>query len=138
MICHLCRQFKHYKCSGLTKKDVEAIINTPNYKWSCYDCISAALPINACSPITSRTTVDHTLKPHKIRCHSCDGMSYRKNTVSTCPWCANISHNKCFKGALGCLRCCDEIIPGNHYHAYELLDVGTRVLIHSPRIWRKC
>ena len=54
-------------------------------------------------------------------------MSYRKNTASTCLWCANTSHNKCFKGALGCLRCCDEIIPGNHYHAYELFDVGSRI-----------
>ena len=123
----MCRHFKHHKCYGLTKTDVDAIINSPDYKWSCYDCLSAVLPINAHSSTTCHPLVNHSLTQHRVKCHSCGGMSYRANAVNICPWCANTCHNKCIKGVLGCLSCCDEIIPGNRYHAYELLDVGSTV-----------
>ncbi len=109
LVCKLCSHIQHYKCQGLSKKDVEVIINTPNYNWFCYDCTAAALPVNAASTSTNAN------RPHarfKSVCHACHGMSYSKNSIDTCCWCNNICHKSCIKGNLGCTRCCMEIMSG--------------------------
>ena len=129
LICHMCREIKHYKCSFLSKNDVQDILRTPGYKWSCFECISGVLPIGICIP--TNTSVPHnsssTMK-FKIMCYACNKMSYKKNNVDECPWCNNVCHNKCINGSLGCLRCCDKMIPGFRFYAFELLDVTTTTL----------
>ena len=131
LICHICSQIKHHKCQNLTKSDVDAIIGTPGYKWSCFECLSAILPINACftsSYQNSSVTLSHNTSTRiKVTCYACRGMSYSERNISTCPWCEKICHNKCIKGALGCLKCCDFMIPGHKHYAYELLDVDSHV-----------
>ncbi len=126
LVCSQCRCIKHYKCYNLTKADVANIIDYPGYRWSCTECMSEILPINACS-YTSRSARSKT-DPHsdgirfKAKCHGCDGMSYSQNNVVSCPCCNNICHKKCVKGILGCIKCCNDIIPGFNCHMYELYD----------------
>ena len=133
LICSICGQFKHYKCQKLNKNDVESILKTPGYRWSCYDCISAILPVNACSNRTKAHSIASKTQ-FKILCYACQGMSYSKTNVSECTFCNNTCHKKCIKGTLGCIKCCDELIPGNRCFAYELLDIDSRVnsTIYNP------
>ena len=38
-----------------------------------------------------------------------------------CEFCEQQVHAKCWNHTLGCINCCDEIIPGFHAYSYELL-----------------
>ena len=40
--------------------------------------------------------------------------------MKTCTWCDGQVHNKCFKNELGCLKCCNELIPGYNSTSYDL------------------
>ena len=117
--CYICCKIKHYKCEKLSKTDVNAINNMRYHSWACYECISSILPINA----TSRKKATQSSR-EKIKCDACNGFSNNVNNTKVCPWCDGVCHNKCIKGELGCINCCDSIIPGYRYHAYELLDVS--------------
>ena len=118
--CYMCHEIKHYKCQKLSKSDVEVIIRTKYYSWVCYECISNILPINA----TSRRTNVLQEGP-KIQCNACKGFSHSVTNTKVCPWCEGVCHKKCIKGELGCMNCCDVMIPGYRYYAYELLDFSS-------------
>ena len=49
LICSECRHFKHYRCQKLTKAEALEIIGGTGVKWTCYECIVSALPLNACA-----------------------------------------------------------------------------------------
>ena len=115
----MCCVTKHYKCQKLSKKDVDDINAIGRGTWACYECISSILPVNA----TCRKRNSQSSKI-KIKCDACDGYSYNANNTKSCPWCDGVCHNKCMKGDLGCVNCCDNMIPGFRYHAYELLDIS--------------
>ena len=135
LVCSQCRSIKHYKCYNLSKSDVEHIISLPGYRWSCTECMSEMLPINACSS-TSGSTRDNTNQGDrfKAKCHGCNGMSYSQNNIVHCPWCNNTCHKKCVKSSLGCIKCCNDMIPGFNCHTYELYDnLGrTNNAIYNP------
>ncbi len=128
LVCGICRNVQHYRCSKLSKTDVESIINTPHYDWSCYECISAILPLNACVVETEQAISSRKSRAQfKTACHACNHMSYKQHNIAICPWCSNKCHKKCIMGSLGCIKCCDNLIPGYRCHAFELLDIGSRV-----------
>ena len=128
--CDICHEIKHYKCQKLSKSDVEAIKSTKSFNWTCYECVSSILPINA----TSRRKNNSVQTCNKIQCQACWGFSYSVNNTKICPWCDKLCHNKCIKGELGCINCCDNIIPGYRYHAYELLGINSLInnKIYNP------
>ena len=127
LTCYMCSQIKHHKCQNLTKSDVDSIIGTPGYKWSCYECLSAILPINACVTNSSHSSsrTQNLISRYKAVCYACRGMSYSERNTGTCSWCKNICHIKCIKGILGCNQCCDDMIPGHNYYAFELFDMAS-------------
>ena len=48
LFCSNCDQSKHFRCQKLSKNDALHIIEL-NALWTCNECISDALPINACN-----------------------------------------------------------------------------------------
>ena len=119
LICSECRHFKHYRCQKLTKAEALEIIGGTGVKWTCYECIVSALPLNACA--VSRVRDVPAAVRTKVKCGCCSGYSYRLHNVVTCPWCDQLCHKKCVNNSLGCTSCCNDIIPGFHVHNYELL-----------------
>ena len=47
--CTICDSIKHLACQKLTKSDANHIIRL-KLNWTCMECISDILPINACMP----------------------------------------------------------------------------------------
>ena len=128
--CSICREIKHYKCQKLSKAEVKTINDIVDYDWTCFECISSILPINATSTRKRKTSQPRT----KVQCYACKGFSNAAANTKTCHWCDNVCHKKCIKGELGCIYCCNDTIPGYNYHAYELLDVSKWVnnVIFNP------
>ena len=121
LFCTVCEQIKHFSCQGLSKNDAEHIINI-QLSWTCADCIIEVLPINACKiPRGTQPT------NFKIKCSSCCGYSYSSTNVRICHLCDESVHQKCYKNELGCLKCCENIIPGYHVNLYELYDDYNRL-----------
>ena len=123
LVCDICKRVKHYKCCNLSKNDVNEILRTQENRWTCYECISDVLPMGIAE--TSDNSVSWTPITDlnfKQRCSACDGMSYRRENVEICTWCNDWCHKKCLKSSLGCLKCCDNMIPGYKCYAFELLD----------------
>ncbi len=54
LVCSLCNAIKHLKCEGLSKSDVHSMRNT-GFDWTCHQCISSILPVNACPNVTQKT-----------------------------------------------------------------------------------
>ena len=121
LVCNICNLAKHYKCQNLSKADGYSIINCTTLNWSCYECMTEILPLNACTVTrTKNNKTDNTTVRFKAKCFSCSGQSYSVKTISTCPWCDEVCHRKCINGILGCNKCCDDMIPGFRFHNYEL------------------
>ena len=53
-------------------------------------------------------------------CTSCNGSSHSERNTRTCSWWAGTVHLKCFKNDLGCIKCCNDIIPCYNFSSYEL------------------
>ena len=51
-----------------------------------------------------------------------------------CRWCEGKIHVKCWKEDLGCISCCEQMIPGYHTYYYELFDTLNHKndLIYNP------
>ena len=58
----------------------------------------------------------------KIKCTACPGWCYSKSNLRTCVWCEGPVHKKCFQETLGCIRCCESIIPGYNVDTFDLYD----------------
>ncbi len=109
-VCSLCNKRKHIRCQQLSKKDAQHIIQSQQ-SWICRDCMYSILPINA---------VNGSVPKFKVQCSSCTGWSYSENTVTVCNFCENNVHKKCHNEYLGCIKCCESIIPGYNVTSYEL------------------
>ena len=126
LICFLCNQYKHPKCQNLSKNEALQITNLPELQWTCQQCTSSILPINACSPSPSnrRTcTINRTnqiASMKKVRCASCSGWLHSLTAMKLCSFCNLHVHEKCHKDSLGCVTCCESIIPGFYVTHYEL------------------
>ncbi len=128
--CDICSLVKHAKCEKLTKNEAKHIVDD-KLPWTCKECINDILPINACNT----RSAGQSQTSFKIQCTSCNGWSYSQSNVRTCSWCDRPVHiNKCYKESLGCLRCCENLIPGYHVTSYELNDDYSALnnIVHNP------
>ncbi len=119
LLCWCCDKPKHYRCQGLSKNDAHEILSARIGGWICNDCMPEILPVNAC--IKSPCRGSHNNNNFKAKCHSCNRMCYSKSKVKTCQWCDEICHIRCINDTLGCQRCCEDMIPGQNAHCYELI-----------------
>ncbi len=118
LICSQCDEIKHPKCMKLSKTDAQHLIDS-HYPWTCCECIADVLPINACL-ISKKPPV---IGPKfKVQCSSCAGWSYSPGNVKTCNWCDGHVHVNCLINELGCIKCCEAMIPGYYVNPYQLLD----------------
>ncbi len=126
--CTICNEIKHFKCELLTKMDATHIIESRT-DWICTGCIVSILPINACT-----TKRDNINKKFRVQCSSCNGYSNSLYNIRTCNWCCTMVHAKCFKDSLGCIKCCESMIPGYHVTMYELNNDFSRLnnLTYNP------
>ncbi len=116
-VCSLCNKIKHIGCELLSRNDAQQIILS-GHAWTCRDCMYSILPMNACSHALTKNSVPK----FKVQCTSCTGWSYSENNVTVCSWCDNPVHKKlkCYKENLGCIRCCESMIPGYNVTSYDL------------------
>ena len=119
LYCSLCNTVKHYRCQGLSKTEAQHTLNITMNDWICKECIVDILPVNACT-ITRADKVS-TMPNFKAKCQCCGGMSYNKKNTRTCPWCLELCHSRCVNGNLGCVKCCEQMIPGFRVNCYELI-----------------
>ena len=123
--CSNCNEVKHFRCENLTKNDALRIIhlnNTCSFNWACSKCtldLLQELPIGACQ---TQNNPNSTKPKFSIKCHACKRRSYSERNVLSCSWCENLCHKKCVKGSLGCIKCCEDLIPGYHCTIYDLAD----------------
>ena len=118
--CSNCNLAKHYRCHYLSVTNANDLLAARNHQWTCSSCISEALPVNACSIVRNmHSTATYRFR---VKCNCCGGQSYSPTKVTTCPWCDQICHKKCSNLSLGCLNCCESIIPGYLAHSHELFD----------------
>ena len=118
LYCSICNKLKHLACQKLTKADANHLLYL-QITWTCKECISDILPINACMPSKKNTTVSEN--KFKVKCSACPGYSYTAKNVRTCYYCEQHVHAKCWNNSLGCVKCCESLIPGFHAYTYELL-----------------
>ena len=117
LVCDLCTKIKHLSCQKLSKSDALQI-NNLGISWTCQECLTSILPINAVRKQVTLNNPDNI--KFKVKCGSCSGFSYSQRNVRTCQWCSEQVHAKCWKGDLGCNACCEIMIPGYHTYAHEL------------------
>ena len=123
LICHLCDLPQHFKCNNLSKNEALKIINNTNHlsNWICQSCLRAALPVNAIKSNKSRSATNTTI--NKISCSCCKKYSNCPKKLSVCRWCDLPCHiKKCQYGQLGCINCCENIIPGFRCSNRELMN----------------
>ena len=112
------------KCQKLSRKDAHQIISSGNL-WICYECFSSTLPVNACEKLKIRSRVNHENvdekpKKFKLQCTARFGYCYSESSVRRCSLCDKQVHKKCFKETLGCIDCCEALIPGYRLSSYDL------------------
>ena len=123
LFCSLCRVHKHYKCNGLSKNQARDIISNKQMElWTCRDCRVNLFPHDTdLFPHDTDTPPDTLTRPLtsvvNTVLHSCSTCnkpcpSPQTARAKICTWCDRPCHNKCFKNALGCISCCNDIIPG--------------------------
>ena len=116
--CTICDSIKHLACQKLTKSDANDIIRL-KLNWTCMECISDILPINACIP--AKTVKSERPTIFKVKCSACNGFCYSVKNLRTCDYCNSQVHVKCWRNGLGCIKCCENIIPGFYAYSYELI-----------------
>ena len=119
LFCDLCDTLKHFRCQYLSKTDAQSLV-TSSRSWTCRECILNALPVNAHNQSQSRANKNSPAQ-FKVQCHSCNGWSYSPANVKLCSWCNNNVHAKCHRLTLGCLKCCENMIPGYHVTSMYIL-----------------
>ena len=118
--CSICNTVKHLSCEKLTKADANYLIYL-NVDWTCYECITNILPVNA-TYAPKRLKTDLTIGPKfKLKCVACNGYCYTPRNIRTCNFCDGQVHAKCWNHDLGCNKCCEDMIPGFQSYTYELI-----------------
>ena len=126
LFCSLCKDHKHYKCNGLTKNEAwDIIYNNHMEHWTCRDCYDLLFPHNTDTPDTvPNTPTKPVTNNHNITysCSSCNKpcpSPYSARSI-VCIWCDSQCHKKCHKNSLGCISCCNGIIPGYNCDAHQI------------------
>ena len=118
VLSDFCEQIKHFSCQGLTRTEAEHIIAL-KINWTCKNCIYDILPVNGCR---AKRKGENAEPAFKVQCTSCGGYCYSLKNIRTCCWCETQVHFKCHSNYLGCISCCEKIIPGFYATSYELND----------------
>ena len=134
LFCDICGNLKHAKCENLSKLEASSIANS-RFSWTCHECITDILPINAHAAMTTNAKVTTNQVPRfHVKCHCCNGNSYSPRNVVQCSWCDNFVHLKCHKSDLGCISCCENLIPAYNTTLHEFNDDYSHLnnLIFNP------
>ena len=113
LYCSVCNTVKHYVCQGLSQGAAKDILGQGS-DFICKQCIADALPVDAVS-------AEKTKSKFRAKCACCGGMSYRERMMCTCTWCGDVCHVRCVKGSLGCIICCNTMIPGYTVDCHDLM-----------------
>ena len=133
LICSLCTNVHCNKCNNLSINDALKIIENGQLShWACQNCMVSIFPLHysenqsfVCQNERTQQTVNQ-----QIVCSACD-KPCSVNKKQTCDWCMRQCHKSCIKNALGCIKCCTNIIPGFYYNTSELLTLMTIYTIHT-------
>ena len=119
--CSICNQMKHLSCQKLTKADAN-YINYLKISWTCWDCTHEILPVGGTSAPKRNSNKCNTLvEKFKVKCSACNGYSYSPKNVRSCYFCEKEVHAECWNNELGCVKCCEDIIPGFFSFTYEII-----------------
>ena len=135
LICSLCNTISHHSCNKLSKSDAIYIIEKSK-SWTCTLCNHDLFPVGlfptvAPSPRSHNNSKLHANpKPH-ANCAACTKCLGPNQAI--CLWCDQVSHTRCLKGELGCLKCASEMIPGYYYSNLALM--GTTYTQLSDKIY---
>ena len=138
LLCSICKETKHYKCNNMSKNEASTIImNGYMAYWTCQDCITSLFPATLYKQTIKNIhdTTKHDVIP--VMCAACNKPCSCNQTINcqTCGWCEKPCHKKCIKNSLGCLDCCNNMIPGYNYEAYQInnsLHTNTNSVVFSP------
>ena len=120
LFCSICEIPSHYSCNNLSRNEAVSIIENGHMKhWTCQNCIISIFPAIIHEPKSANT---NKTQPKIIYCTVCDKpcSTNKVTTCSTCNWCLEPCHKKCLKNSLGCLNCCNDIIPGYNCETYQI------------------
>ena len=56
LCCSICKHFVHLRCSSLTKKDINHIINN-HQSWTCHHCFTTLFPFSNAKTISDDNTI---------------------------------------------------------------------------------
>ncbi len=129
LICSICNHIRHFRCQKLSKAEAQHIIDQGE-AWICYECISGILPINACLSVIK----SNCGPKFRVQCGCCSGWSHSPNNTRICTWCCGTVHLKCYRYDLGCIKCCENLIPGYHVTSFELDENYSKInnLVYNP------
>ena len=118
LYCSSCKLPKHYKCNKLSKVQAYQIIENHVNDWKCIECVK---PIDQTQ---SSSLVCPEQEPHGSTLNICSGCSNPCSPFDyqTCDWCNGSCHPKCYRNNLGCITCCNDMIPGYNYESHQLTD----------------
>ena len=142
LICSICSDLKHYSCNKLSKNEAISIIESGFLKyWTCQECTRDIFPNFECTrdifpkSFDNKTRKISTIKNAHNPAVICTVCSKACSSCSTskCGWCDNLTHanSNCTRKSLGCLNCCNNMIPDYNYHAYEITNRFTSTLNDS-------
>lgn len=120
LTCSICQCIKHYKCNNLSKSEAYEIAQNRSLSrsWTCQNCYKSLFPDFY---LPDNLTQKDTHTTHTDYCGACNKLCSSKHSLkSTCPWCDKICHKKCVKNTLGCISCCNDLIPGYQYDNYQI------------------
>ena len=140
LFCCICEKLAHIKCEGLKKSEALELIEL-GVLWSCKDCNSTVFPHDLglfLENKTKTTTKQKLIKnkgptKFKSKCACCGGYSYKESNVKTCCYCNGNVHKKCWRGDLGCQKCCLEMIPG--YSCESILELQGIEYYNNNRLY---
>lgn len=125
LFCSVCKQNKHYKCNNLSKRRAAEILAN-NTRWACNSCSHSNSPD---SVIEHNYSLNSPHTAAAVLCTVCLNTCPSSDQQDCC-WCNKPCHTKCLRNSLGCLSCCNAMIPGYNYETHQI--IGSQFNNHTP------
>jgi hypothetical protein len=107
--------------TGMKSGSLAISIVNSQLSWTCHCCMLEILPINTHFSVPKNTKAVNSYEARfHVNCHCCNGNSYSPNNVIKCSWCDNKVHLKSHRPELGCIICCENLIPAHKITLHEL------------------
>ena len=130
ILCDLCNNWVHKKCSLLGNKDF-VTYSQNNTPWFCFECTKSPLPFMALDPkkISKLFDISKALEVKSpstsiLWCNNCNKKNHYPNNGFTCSQCSYIIHVKCSKDASKKNSCLNEMFPYRKIDYEEILDLS--------------